>query len=117
MRLLNVLFLLAFLASAALQLNDPDPARWVALYLLAAGLSLAWERRLGGRISPLALALPVLAWAGWIASALTLDVPVAAALGEWQMRAHGAEELRELGGLGLVGGWMLVLALCGPRTA
>ena len=35
-QLLNGLFLLAYLLSALVQINDPDPAIWIALYLAAA---------------------------------------------------------------------------------
>ena len=39
MKWLNVLFVLIFLLSAALQYNDPDPVLWICIYLSAAFLA------------------------------------------------------------------------------
>ena len=38
MRLLNIIFIILFVASAALQYNDPDPYIWIPLYLFGAWL-------------------------------------------------------------------------------
>jgi hypothetical protein len=38
MKYINLLFILLFLASAFLQLNDEDPLLWTAIYLSGAGL-------------------------------------------------------------------------------
>ena len=38
MRLLNIFFILLFVLSAALQLNDPDPYIWMPIYLYGAFL-------------------------------------------------------------------------------
>ena len=38
MKIVNLLFILLFLIAAYLQLNDPDPALWVSLYLSGAVL-------------------------------------------------------------------------------
>ena len=46
MRRLHVIFAGIFLLSAAVQLNDPDPWRWVAIYGAAAGVGLGgWRVR------------------------------------------------------------------------
>ncbi len=93
-RLLLTLGLLSALACVAVQLNDPDPLQWMAVYGLTAAL---YAAALFGRGSPAIsgmLALGALLWALRIAS--RLDSPTLA-LG------FDSEELRELGGLALVG--------------
>ncbi len=116
MRWLNLAFLLAYLASAMVQLNDPDPARWVAVYLLAAGTCGAWERRLFHRAVPLVLGVVCGVWGAWILASIPEGVPVTQALGDWGMQTGGTEEVRELGGLGFIVLWMVVLGWRGPRT-
>ena len=39
MRILAIIFTICFVLSAAVQYNDPDPAIWIALYLIAAVVS------------------------------------------------------------------------------
>ena len=89
---------LVFAASAAVQLNDPDPARWIALYGAAALVSLATAFRR----APAALHLGIAAVAGiW---ALTLIPTV------FRERAFSGNEVeRELGGLALVALAMAIL--------
>ena len=93
-RLLLTLGLLGALACVVMQLNDPDPLRWMAVYGLTAAL---YAAALFGRGSPAIagmLALGALLWALRIASRLD-DATLA--LG------FDSEELRELGGLALAG--------------
>ena len=93
-----------FAFSALLQWNDPDPGRWIALYACAAGLALAPLFRPILPTSTLALAMVSIAWA------LSLLPGILAALA-----MSGTEEERELGGLTLVGGWMLFLFVRSAR--
>ena len=101
-RILNGLACVAFLSSAMLQLNDPDPIPWVALYASAAGLCFL------PRIRPAGYGFLGLIAVGW-------SVHIART-GEWGTPMAGggglfAEEIvREIGGLWLVAGWMAVLA-------
>lgn len=88
----------AFAWFASLQRNDPDPAPWIAIYAAAALIS-----AIGAiRRTPLLLAasLALLAF-GWAASL----VPEVLSEAEWT----GTEIEREVGGLVLVGAWMLGL--------
>lgn len=91
---------LAFVACAVVQLNDPDPARWVALYSAAAALCAATA---AGRPAPWPApgALTALA-AAW---AVAVGVAFAGSAEGW------TDELaREVGGLALVAAWMAALA-------
>lgn len=100
-KLLTALMALALLSSAAVQLNDPDPIRWVLLYGVAA---LACVLHLFGRC-PRSLPLAVLAvsvlWALSLVPSLQ-PVPLSEVFGEAGMYGPGVEEARELGGLLLV---------------
>ena len=84
--------------SALLQWNDPDPTRWIAIYTCAAVLALVPLFRPILPTTTLALAMVAISWA------LSLLPGIFVA-----MDFTGSEEERELGGLALVGAWMLFL--------
>ena len=91
MRIFAALAALLFAYSAALQLNDPDPVRWIALYGTAAVLSAATLFASVPPVAFLALASVATLWA----LALLPGVLSLAAF-------SGTEEERELAGLVLV---------------
>ncbi|HVE87968.1 MAG TPA: transmembrane 220 family protein [Myxococcales bacterium] len=109
---LNALATVAFLLFAAVQYNDPDPVRWMAIYLAAAlSCALAVMGRLRWPLPALAAAA-ALAWAGVWAPRVVGQV-------DWGHAFAGAgmsgdvkeEEARELGGLLIVAAWCALLAL------
>ncbi len=58
MKVINTVFLLIFLLSALLQLNDPDPVLWIVIYLSGAFLSfLAMRKKLKPIIALTAIAV------------------------------------------------------------
>lgn len=89
---------LLFAWSASLQLNDPDPVRWVVLYAAAAAVCILHLVTRVRSFVPYALA----AVAGCWAATLLPGVLEAAAL-------TGTEEEREFLGLGIVAAACLVL--------
>ena len=94
----SVVMALLFLYAAAVQYNDPDPIRWMAVYVLAAGIAgLSVARPLLPAI-PLLLAIAALGWAGLLLPGVIETAAFTA-----------TEEERELAGLLLVSGWMFVL--------
>ena len=103
MRALYLTAAVLFGASAALQLNDPDPVGWFLLYACAAGLCLLHALGFAARPAALALAGVAVVWA----SSLVPGVLASAAF-------TGSEEERELAGLLLVA---LVSAALGRRRA
>lgn len=111
-RALCAFWALTFVGFALLQLNDPDPVQWTAIYLAAAAVSL-WGAV--GRREPRAPALVGLVALVW---ALTIVPHVLGhksfidnlRLGEG-MKDPITEESRELGGLLIVTAWCSVLAL------
>ena len=98
-----------FLLSAAVQLNDPDPLRWVILYTVAALLAAAAPLgRAGFRRASGALALLAGAWGAWILSG---DLPPLGTSLDPQMKAPGAEQWREGLGLMLIAAYHGLVAL------
>jgi hypothetical protein len=84
----------AFVACAAVQLNDPDPMRWVALYGAAAVTAVAVS--LGRPLGAVTVGVAVVA-ALWGVALLPSFIADGAAVTE--------EVGREIGGLVLVSGW------------
>lgn len=90
-----------FLLSAAVQLNDPDPLRWVLLYATAALLAaLAPLRHPTLRRASGALALIATLWGAWILSGDLPPLDAQRLAGDPSMQAPGTESWRE--GLGLL---------------
>jgi Transmembrane family 220, helix len=101
-----------FAFAAAVQVNDPDPIRWIAMYGAACALSLVvlFGRR-PVRVAALAVSAVAIAWAALIA----LGGPVASdyehMLDAWEMKSASVEEAREASGLLIVAVWMIVLLI------
>lgn len=104
LRAVHAAFVAAFLLSATVQLNDPDPMRWIAVYAAAAVSS-----ALGAAARPnVALSAVLLVVA--LAVAASLAGPFVACLApgrtcfsSWDMHDDPvAEAAREAGGLGIV---------------
>lgn len=112
----DVLFLLMFVFSVVVQVNDPDPLAWLAMYGAAAVaclLSLTGRQRWW---FPVLVGSVALAWAATIAPRVIGQVPFAGMFAEFEMKDIGIEESREMYGLLLIGGWMAVLGHRSFRT-
>jgi len=101
---------LLFAFAAALQFNDPDPIRWMAIYGASCALSLVvFFRR---PVSPAATLAVFIIAMGW-ASLIALGGPAASEYGHmfdaWEMKSLSVEEAREASGLLIVAAWMMVL--------
>jgi transmembrane protein TMEM220 len=106
----DALLLLMFVFSVAVQVNDPDPIRWMAIYGAAA---LACLLSLMGRLPwwfAVLTGVIALAWAATIAPRVIGQVPFMDMFAEFEMKDIGVEESREMYGLILIGGWMAILA-------
>jgi len=110
---------LLFVFAAAVQYNDPDPLRWMAIYLAAAA---ACVLALLGRLRwfvPAAVGLVALAWAATLAPHVLGHVRMGEMVEAWEMKDVRVEEGREMYGLLIVAAWMAVLTVAGwrrPRT-
>ncbi len=114
-RALNGVMAVLFVLSAAVQFNDPDPVRWIAVYAAAAIVSAA--AAFGRRVALPAAALAVISIVWGIAVARDAHgVPALAELVDFQtMKTSTVELARETLGLFIVFGWMTVQAVVERR--
>ena len=111
----NAVMLLAFGFSVAVQVNDPDPWMWIAIYG-AAALVCAFElRRRVHPAIPALVSIAALAWAVTIAPRVIGHVPFVEMFAEFEMRNVGVEESREMYGLLIVAVWMATVAAAARR--
>jgi hypothetical protein len=95
--------------SVAVQINDPDPARWMLIYFAAAiACSLSLANRLP-RWLPILIATAAILWALTILPRVVGKVPFLEMFAAWEMKDIGIEESREMYGLLLVALWMVLL--------
>jgi len=117
MRLVAAVLTLLFAFAAFVNFNDPDAARWVALYG-AATAAAAW-RALSAKgppwVVPALVALVALAWAASYAPRVIGHVGFGELWSAWEMKNTRIEEGREFYGLCIVGAAMIVLAVVRPR--
>ena len=116
MKAANRLMAVLFAIAAAVQYNDPDPLRWIAIYGLA-GLAclLALAGRLP-RLAPVLVGLAALVWAATLAPGVVGQVSIGDLFESYAMKSAPVEEGREMGGLLIVAAWMTVLAVRGARS-
>lgn len=110
-RVCNAVFLLIFLLSAAVQYNDPDPVRWIAVYSAAAALCLAWFVVALPRWVPAVLLAVCLGWIALLLPQVIGEVSPGEVFESITMRTRAVEEAREIGGLLLVALWLTVLVV------
>jgi hypothetical protein len=118
LRSLNRAMCALFLLACVVQVNDPDPARWIAIYgaALVVCLIVAVRGRIPGA-APLLVAGVAVAWS----LAIALGGPAAAVYAHmfdaWEMRSAPVEEAREASGLLIVAAWMIALAFAKSTRA
>jgi transmembrane protein TMEM220 len=108
-RVADVLFLLMFAMSVAVQVNDPDPFVWMAIYGVAAIACLLSLLNRLPRWLPMIIATGAILWSLSILPRVLGKVPFGDMFAAWEMKDIGVEESREMYGLMLVAAWMLVL--------
>ena len=98
-----------FVFAAVLQYNDPDPLRWMVIYLSAGVASfLQVVGRLRWHISA-CVGLFALVWAGTIAVRVLGLVRFSELFAAWEMANPTIEEAREMYGLLITACWMALL--------
>ncbi len=112
MKKLNWIFFLIFLLGAVIQINDPDPIIWMAMWGAAAGACLLFGLGLTGsafRAVPLLIGIVALVWA----AVLIPDVVQSAGnlrlkevFNVVTMSSIAVEWVREMGGLLIIAAWM-----------
>ncbi len=114
-RAADAVMMLLFTFGAAVQVNDPDPLRWIAVYALAAAACLLSLLRCLRWPLPALLCAIALVWAATLAPNVAGRVPFGDMFGAFEMKNVGIEESREMYGLLIIAAWMAVLALRARR--
>ena len=116
-RLLNAAMALLFLFGAIVQYNDPDPLRWVAIYVAASvACVLALVKRLRWWFAATVGAV-ALVWAATLAPAAVPNVRILEMFAAWEMANERVEEGREMYGLLIIVIYMAVLVFTRRRAA
>ena len=106
---LNLIMLVLFCLSAALQFNDSDGLLWGGIYLFAGLFCGLWHRgSLNRNVSRVACMGAFCATVYWVSMGPD-SMNVAGAM-TWKMTDSSSEILRESGGLGLIALWMGLLS-------
>lgn len=106
---LNIIFLITYSLSAAVQYNDPDALLWVAMYLTAAAMCVAQARHKQPRWLPPGLLLVSVAGIVLLLPNIVGQVSLHEIFASVTMQTRAVEEAREIGGLLLVVIWASVL--------
>jgi hypothetical protein len=112
-RVLNGVMAALFALAVAVQYNDPDPVRWMAIYLAACLVTLmAAIRGSAPRAASVTVGLIALAWCIYWGSTSRASLGTYAHMFDaWEMKNEPIEEAREASGLLIVSVWMAVVAL------
>lgn len=109
LRYSNIVMMLAFVLSAAVQYNDNDAATWVAIYGAAALCCFLQLLRKPNAAAMAIVAAIALLWALSLLPDVLGKVGFRELFESFGMQGQSVEEAREIGGLLLISGWMLVL--------
>src|SRR3982751_1475020 len=110
-RAVELLFALLFLFGAAVQYNDPDPIRWMAIYLSACAASVMAAFNVGPWWFAILVGLIALVWALTLAPRAFPNVRLGELVEQWEMKDVRVEEGREMYGLFIIFVVMTLVAL------
>ena len=116
-KITNLVLALMFAFAVVVQVNDPDPISWMAIYGAAAVVCFL-ELRNGSRWwSPAIVGIIAVIWAATIAPRVIGSVPFGEMFSEFEMKNEGVEESREMYGLLIVAAWMFAVAARSARSS
>jgi hypothetical protein len=116
-RFLHGLMAALFIFAAALQYNDADPLRWMAIYLAAATVcTFAATDRPKPKLAA-GVAFIALAWAALYVAQGAWRVPIPALFSQWEMKDQTIVAGREMNGLFIVFVWMAFAWATGRKPA
>jgi hypothetical protein len=113
---LNRFMAVIFVICVAVQYNDPDPLRWMSIYGAAAAACLWPRAHPAARFVPPAVGLAAIVWAASLAPSVLGKVSFGELFQAFEMKSTPIELGRELGGLLIVGVWMMALTVAGWRS-
>lgn len=107
-----------FALAVAVQYNDPDPVRWMAIYGAACAVTITAAVRGAALLAASAtVGVTALAWAVyWASTSQTSLGTYAHMFGAWEMKNEPIEIAREASGLLIVAVWMAVLTVKPPTN-
>ena len=114
LKVLNVVFGGVFLLGALVQYNDPDPWRWVAIYLAAAAACFCFDRFARAWVLAAVIGAIALVWSLTLTGVIG-DVGVGELFQPMEPQGGPIETGRELGGLWIIAAWMAVLLAVAAR--
>ena len=118
-RVVNGVMALLFAVAVAVQYNDPDPVRWMALYGAAFVIALmAAVRGRGPIVAAAGVGAVALVWG--LYWAVTSGTPLTLyehMFDSWEMKNTSIEEAREASGLFIVAIWMAIVAAQSRKQA
>jgi len=113
-RLTNLAMAVLFAGGTIVQLNDPDPMLWMAIYASACAVTVLRAVRVTVPVVvPVAVGVVALVWGMTVAAARPEFEVYRQMFGAWEMDSAAVEEAREATGLFLIAGWMAVLSWTG----
>lgn len=98
--------------SALIQLNDPDPLLWIAIYAACTVCCLLAFTRIRTWLIPAIICALCLLWAASLIPAIYIEsttINWGEVIGSIEMKSMQSEIVREVGGLLIAAAWMLVL--------
>ena len=113
----NGVMSLLFAFAVVVQINDPDPFAWMAIYAFACVACVLAVFRRGHWLLPASVGAVAIIWTVTIAPRVLGRVPFLDMFNEFEMRDVGIEESREMYGLLMIAAWMTILALGAHRRA
>jgi len=114
--ILNGLMAALFIFAAALQYNDDDILRWMAIYLAAAACCIAAHFGKLKTWMPVAVTVISVGWSAIYATRGAAGLPLGEMFATWEMKNEQIVEEREMFGLLIVAVWMIVLALASRKA-
>lgn len=101
--------------SVALQYNDPDPLRWMAVYGAGAVVSLALPSRRVLAAVAIVLGVGTAVWAGMLVFEVWDKIEIADLKNKMSEKGGAVEVGREAGGLGIQAVWLVLGGLLRRR--
>ena len=107
------IFAALFAVCVVLQHNDPDPARWMAMYGAAAVASILAATWRHGWLAAAVVGAVAAVWAGWLWGQIVGYVAIDDLWLKMSEKGGKVEEMREAGGLTIATLWLATAALLG----
>ena len=116
-RWLAYLMAAVFASFAALQYNDPDPVRWMAMYGAAVVISAALPGRRAAAAAGLVVGLAAAVWAACLVYGVWRVIGLSDLWLKMSEKGGAVEEGREAGGLAIEAAWLLAASAFRRRRA